>query len=200
MMKKKKNFVNFLFSVLVLLLLIGAYFGVSYFSNNFTTEIKTFYLACGVEGVEKEKEMIINDDESYDLFMGIPYHFDVNYTFSANDGDYSVRVIPFFEDVSDFRFLVNGKTKRYSDIPDLSAGFKIEKNQGYFTFMITQDLQGVLQTVYETRNISEVKSFVDSDSSYFAIVVSSIDGSKNLTLGINVKSLSFSLTPNGVVF
>lgn len=162
---------------LVLLLIISAVGFAAYFSNGFTSDLKTFYVECN-------GEKILNDKDYYEMTANQEYRFDVKYLFDVGNKEnklgYHVQVLPYTTKETNFDFQVDGKTYNYGAEGELTKAFEIEQADDYFTLKSIKTVKGVLETLYPNKTV--VVPELKSKTPYFALVVSSEDYSVEIKI------------------
>lgn len=151
MANKKINTVAKVLSYLAIVLaLVAAVGAIVYFTNGFTSDFKTFYIA--VDG----KDVLVNTD-GYELSPDKETVVDVKYTFDKLNSDisgYSLTVSANTDKEKDFAFTVDGETHNFSGEKDLSKGFDIVQNETSFTIKPKGDLDVILANVHEGQEVS----------------------------------------------
>ena len=179
--RKSAGWLAYIGALLVLIVLVGV---VARFTNGFTDDFKTFY-------VKVEDKEIMSNSGGYEITQSKPMQVEVKYTFSfATDENkgYKVKVVPNAADKSkDFSFTVNGESKSFQSMQDLTDGFEIEKSES--TFKVTpkgENLTGVLQTIYPGLNTAHIEEKAYNDM--FALVVSSYNEKSSVTIYFTLSS------------
>ena len=181
MKNKSTNLIAYVGIVLAAIILVGV---VARFTNGFTDDFKTFYIR--VDGKE-----IMSSAGGYEITQSKPMQAEVKYTFSfATDENkgYNVKIVPNAADKSkDFSFTVNGESKSFQSMQDLTDGFEIEKSEN--TFRVTpkgENLTGVLQTIYPGLDTAHIEEKAYNDM--FALVVSSYNEKASVTIYFTLSS------------
>ena len=179
--RKSAGWITYVGALLVVIIIVGV---VARFTNGFTDDFKTFYLKVG------DKE-IMSGSGGYEITRAKPMQAEVKYTFSfATDENkgYNVKIVPNAADKNqDFSFTVDGESKSFQSLQDLTDGFEIEKSES--SFRVTpkgENLTGVLQAIYlglDTAHIEE-KAYNDM----FALVVSSYNEKASVTIYFTLSS------------
>ena len=179
--RKSAGWLAYVGIVLVVIILIGV---VARFTNGFTDDFKTFY-------VKVEEKEIMSGSGGYEITRSKPMQVEVKYTFSfATDEnkDYNVKIVPNAADKSkDFSFTVNGESKSFQSMQDLTDGFEIEKSES--SFRVTpkgENLTGVLQTIYPGLDMAHIEEKAYNDM--FALVVSSYNEKSSVTIYFTLSS------------
>ena len=179
--RKSAGWLAYIGALLVLIVLVGV---VARFTNGFTDDFKTFY-------VKVEDKEIMSNSGGYEITQSKPMQVEVKYTFSfATDENkgYKVKVVPNAADKSkDFSFTVNGESKSFQSMQDLTDGFEIEKSES--TFKVTpkgENLTGVLQTIYPGLDTAYIEEKAYNDM--FALVVSSYNEKASVTIYFTLSS------------
>ena len=171
---KNKKAGKIIVYVLILLILVGCVGFFAYFTNGFTGDIKTFYVECG-------DKKVMSSSGGFVLSSVEPLDVDVHYTFGFMNKDisgYSVTVLP----NTDFDFTVDGQVYSFAAEENLNPGFDIEYSESSFSITPKQTLREILQAVYPDKEIDFDVNDVDYESEIFKIVVSSDDGSTQVTM------------------
>ena len=179
--RKSAGWLAYVGALLVLIVLVGV---AARFTNGFTDDFKTFY-------VKVEDKEIMSNSGGYEITRAKPMQAEVKYTFSfATDENkgYKVKVVPNAADKSkDFSFTVNGESKSFQSMQDLTDGFEIEKSES--TFKVTpkgENLTGVLQTIYPGLDTAYIEEKAYNDM--FALVVSSYNEKASVTIYFTLSS------------
>ena len=179
--RKSAGWITYVGALLVVIIIVGV---VARFTNGFTDDFKTFYLKVG------DKE-IMSGSGGYEITRAKPMQAEVKYTFSfATDENkgYNVKIVPNAADKNqDFSFTVDGESKSFQSLQDLTDGFEIEKSES--SFRVTpkgENLTGVLQAIYPGLDTahSEEKAYNDM----FALVVSSYNEKASVTIYFTLSS------------
>lgn len=179
--RKSAGWLAYVGIVLVVIILIGV---VARFTNGFTDDFKTFYLKV-------EDKEIMSGSGGYEITQSKPMQVEVKYAFSfATDENkgYNVKIVPNAADKSkDFSFTVNGESKSFQSMQDLTDGFEIEKSES--SFRVTpkgENLTGVLQTIYPGLDMAHIEEKAYNDM--FALVVSSYNEKSSVTIYFTLSS------------
>ena len=179
--RKSAGWLAYVGIVLVVIIIVGV---VARFTNGFTDDFKTFY-------VKVEEKEIMSGSGGYEITRSKPMQVEVKYTFSfATDEnkDYNVKIVPNAADKSkDFSFTVNGESKSFQSMQDLTDGFEIEKSES--TFKVTpkgETLTGVLQAIYPGLDTAHIEEKAYNDM--FALVVSSYNEKSSVTIYFTLSS------------
>lgn len=183
-------------SVLIVILLLGVVGFFAYFTNNFTSRFKTFYVT--VRGTT-----FMNETGSYELGVNEEYRFNVKYTLGALNKEklgYHVKIVPNITDGTRFDFTVDGAQYGYEGESVLTSGFVIEQYEEYFTLTATQDLADILQQNYPNKTLSGVPVSIDSGKEHFALIISSADETTQLRINFSLWNFGVYFSPEKVVF
>ena len=179
--RKSAGWLAYVGALLVLIVLVGV---VARFTNGFTDDFKTFY-------VKVEDKEIMSGSGGYEITREKPMQVEVKYTFSfATDENkgYNVKIVPNAADKNqDFSFTVNGESKSFQSMQDLTDGFGIEKSES--SFKVTpkgENLTGVLQTIYPGLDTAHIEEKAYNDM--FALVVSSYNEKASVTIYFTLSS------------
>lgn len=179
--RKSAGWLAYVGIVLVAIILVGV---VARFTNGFTDDFKTFY-------VKVEDKEIMSSSGGYEITRAKPMQVEVKYTFSfATDENkgYNVKIVPNTADKSkDFSFTVNGESKSFQSMQDLTDGFEIEKSES--SFKVTpkgENLTDVLQAIYPGLDTARIEEKAYNDM--FALVVSSYSEKSSVTIYFTLSS------------
>lgn len=185
MAKKPTNKSATILSAIVIVLVVVLFVGfLSIFTNDFTTNIKTFYVKNG-------SDTIMSDRENYDIIVGKEYKFEIVNNLDAitnGNSGYNVKVIPSGNVDASFDFNVDGAVYGFSYLESLSKGFEIKTYTNYFSFTANKDLTEILQELYPNKTITGCPTAIDSGIPYFTLSVSSADNSEVVNITFNLKS------------
>ena len=179
--RKSAGWITYVGALLVVIIIVGV---VARFTNGFTDDFKTFYLKVG------DKE-IMSGSGGYEITRAKPMQAEVKYTFSfATDENkgYNVKIVPNAADkIQDFSFTVDGESKSFQSLQDLTDGFEIEKSES--SFRVTpkgENLTGVLQAIYPGLDTAHIEEKAYNDM--FALVVSSYNEKASVTIYFTLSS------------
>ena len=179
--RKSNNFSTILSSFIILLLVAGVVGFLFVFTDNFSTDIKTFYVKQG-------NDTIISDRENYNIVVGKEYKFEVNTTFGSTE-QLEISVVPNTnENASYFDYLVNGAYYQFAYEKDITRGFDMKAYDNYFVFTANKDLHDILQMNYPDKTISNCPTAIDSDIAYFRLVIALKDGTQKININFNLIS------------
>ena len=179
--RKSAGWITYVGALLVVIIIVGV---VARFTNGFTDDFKTFYLKVG------DKE-IMSGSGGYEITRAKPMQAEVKYTFSfATDENkgYNVKIVPNAADKNqDFSFTVDGESKSFQSLQDLTDWFEIEKSES--SFRVTpkgENLTGVLQAIYPGLDTAHIEEKAYNDM--FALVVSSYNEKASVTIYFTLSS------------
>lgn len=179
--RKSAGWLTYVGTLLVLIVLVGV---AARFTNGFTDDFKTFY-------VKVEDKEIMSSSGGYAITRAKPMQVEVKYTFSfATDENkgYNVKIVPNAADkIQDFSFTVDGESKSFQSLQDLTDGFEIEKSES--SFRVTpkgENLTGVLQAIYPGLDTAHIEEKAYNDM--FALVVSSYNEKASVTIYFTLSS------------
>lgn len=183
-MSKKKNTTGFsaiLSSVIILILVVGVVGLIFIFTDNFTTDVKMFYIKCN-------NTTFFGDYENFDIVKNKEYKFDVVNTFGI-DNQLEISVVPNTSITeSNFSFYANNIYHQYCYEESFTSAFEIKAYNNYFTFKVTKDLSDILATNYPTRTITGCPIALDSGIPYFRLVIISSDQTQKININFNLIS------------
>lgn len=150
--------------LLVIVLLVGAIMFISKLSNNFTDDIKTFYLV--VDG-----EIITSDAMNMSLLdKKIEVHS------LSVDKSFTYKIVA--KQSRNFTFTVDGVEHAFADKTDYSDSFEVDKSNNSLK-IATTNLTSILNNVYKT-NVE--MPYLNEEVCYFTLVVTSADGKKSISV------------------
>lgn len=179
----KKNFntiakvISYLLIVLALVAVVGA---IVYFTNGFTSDFKTFYVA--VDGKD-----VLTNTGGYEFTPDKETVVDVKYTFdkiNSDIGGYSLKIAGNADKEHDFSFTVDGETHYFSEEKDLSKGFDIVQSENSFTIKPKGNLDVILANVYDGKEVSECGPMTYEDM--FVLTVISYNEEAKISLKFTV--------------
>lgn len=156
--------------LIIAILGVGAYFLLIH-TDNFNSELKTFYVKYEDRHLSTESEAV--------YLNGSTQRFDVVYTFdflSKEQKGYSVKIVP--NTKNDAEFTVNDRYYLLSAVSDLTAAFDITLEDGYFTLDIPKvfNIKTVLERLYEGSAVEVDERYVKSDEAFYTLIISSSGG------------------------
>lgn len=185
--------------VLVLLVLCGVFVFAGYFTNWFTTDFVSFYVAIDGENVLEDKNEIT-------LVDYVPLDVDVKYTFGWIDKDLTGYSLELKANPGvDFKYSVGEDEKSFQDESiDWLQFFDVEQKEDSFSILTKYtSIESMLRALYPEQeltlpdNIEELK-----DVDVFSLTVYSADKSAHITLGIRLAEgpKSITIDPSEIVF
>ena len=170
---KASNFITF---VLIAALGLGAFSFLSQFTNNFTSDFKTFY-------VQKDGVLYTDNTDDFEILFREETKFTVGYSLDfANKKQlgYHVKVVPNVSEATKFTFQAGENEYSYEKAPDLTSAFAIEKHDNYFTLKAEKEMDEMLSSVYLNEEVTNVPQVINSDIDYFTLVIMSEDKSTEI--------------------
>ena len=199
-MRKKHTFdtiVKIVVWVVLAALLLGFVSFIARYTNNFTSDFKTFYVKFG-------DKTIMNDTAEVCIEKEVEYRFDVSYSLGflskATNSDFQVQIKPNITKEAEFEFTVDDEKCSYSDIKDLTAYFNVKCYDGYFTLVADKDLSMILQSMYPEKTLEGVPQALDSGKDYFLLEIANQDKSTRINIAFRLVSSYIDLTPDQIVF
>ena len=178
MAKRKKDFSTAITSFTILLVVIVVVGFLAIFTDNFSSDLKCFYVKYG-------SDTIIDDRENFSMLLNREYEFEVENTMTENNG-YIVKIIP--NEVQNFTFQVDGVDKQYKDLSSLAKGFTIIADEDGFKITATMDLPKILQLYHNNNTLTNVPSALNTGKPYFRLVIMTSDFSEEININFNIKS------------
>ena len=164
-------------SILLLVLFVGMLTFLLKETNNLTTNPGALY-------VEVDGERISSNKDDQAISYGKEYRFDVGYALDIDSQkkEYTVSIVPNVTDDTSFDFKVNNDLYAYEGINDLNQGFNVQVYDDYFTIRATTDLSEIIKGIFPNATISGVPDTINSEISYYKIIISSKDKSQSLEI------------------
>lgn len=185
MRKSTNNSFATILSSLVIIMLVVVVVGFLFIrTDGLTTSYKQFYLKC-------DNTEILGDYGNFSLSVNKDYTFNIvsskNIT-TKQDFNYTIKVIPFTTDNTDFSFIVNGKSKQYSEIDDLTSCFNIRTETNSFTIRVDSDLPDLLKDKYSTENLTNCPTIINTYIPYFRLTITNNDNYDAININFNLIS------------
>ena len=164
-------------SILLLVLFVGMLTFLLKETNNLTTNPGALY-------VEVDGERISSNKDDQAISYGKEYRFDVGYALDIDSQkkEYTVFIVPNVTNDTSFDFKVNNDLYAYEGINDLNQGFNVQVYDDYFTIRATTDLPEIIKGIFPNATISGVPDTINSEISYYKIIISSKDKSQSLEI------------------
>ena len=164
-------------SILLLVLFVGMLTFLLKETNNLTTSPGALY-------VEVDGERISSNKDDQAISYGKEYRFDVGYALDIDSQkkEYTVSIVPNVTNDTSFDFKVNNDLYAYEGINDLNQGFNVQVYDDYFTIRATTDLPEIIKGIFPNATISGVPDTINSEISYYKIIISSKDKSQSLEI------------------
>jgi len=164
-------------SILLLVLFVGMLTFLLKETNNLTTNPGALY-------VEVDGERISSNKDDQAISYGKEYRFDVGYALDIDSQkkEYTVSIVPNVTDDTSFDFKVNNDLYAYEGINDLNQGFNVQIYDDYFTIKATSDLPEIVKGIFPNATVSGVPNTINSEISYYKIIISSKDKSQSLEI------------------
>lgn len=164
-------------SILLLVLFVGMLTFLLKETDNLTTNPGALY-------VEVDGERISSNKDDQAISYGKEYRFDVGYALDIDSQkkEYTVSIVPNVTDDTSFDFKVNNDLYAYEGINDLNQGFNVQIYDDYFTIRATADLPEIIKGIFPNATISGVPDTINSEISYYKIIISSKDKSQSLEI------------------
>lgn len=178
-----KKAIKIIAILLVIALLFGVFMLIRKLSNDFTTDVKTFYLVIDGE--------MVTDNNATDLSVldtDIEVHSVVDAISGKNDFSYQI-----VRNVSagSFTFYLDGKKHTFAEEKDYTKGFEIAKDNGKIHIK-SCSLSTVLNRVFGDGNIELPE--LNNASRYFTLIVSSQEGEQSISIDFAVSELVNGIT------
>lgn len=194
-MKGKMNFITVAISLFVILALAGGIAFIVYFTNNFSTELTTFYVQYGAQEIRRDTGKMQFD-------KGVYYTFKVNYPLgfpSSEKGDRYKVSVEITEAGKEIECKVDSRlTTLYPKPPDITGSFEIEKSDNSFTFRIPEEItfESILRKAYEGKTVTDIPQVDFTVKDYFYLTVKSYDEKNVIKIGFGFESGKSATQPN----
>lgn len=167
---------------LAVAVLVAVAFAITFiarYTENFKSKFSTFY-------VVHADTTITTDKSGYALELNKEYRFEVGYAFGFLDKNkgYDVKILPNATTETNFTFESEEKTYNFTDVPDLTKQFVINREDNHFTVRPTKLLQELLASTYGD-GLTDIPT-ANFKHDYLKIVVTSEDETNVINLTFNV--------------
>lgn len=173
--KNGKLLLKVIVLLLVIVFLVSAFMLVRKLSNNFTDDVKTFYIVIDGETITDNKTNISL------LGKKIEVHS------LGADRTFTYKIVP--KASKNFKFMANGVEHAFTDKSDYTSGFGIETKNNSLEIG-TIGLLDVLNNVYKA---TIELPYLNTQACYFTLIVGNADGSKSINLDFFVEVVN--ITP-----
>lgn len=167
-------------TIVLVVLCVGALVVVAKLSNNFTTDIKTFYVKVNGKMVTERDEFML-DDTAVEVC-------NVLNKITSHPTDFDVKIVR-NTSVDSPVFYADGNKSTLADIADYTNCFEIMRTDNGFAIK-SASLNGVLKKAFNAEKI-ELPPSVDVEKRFFTIVVS--QGTNSILLDFGM-----AFTPDGI--
>lgn len=169
--------ISIIAGVMCVVLFVGALTVLFDETDNLTTSPGSIY-------VEVDGERISKNKEDHIIVYGNEYRFDVGYTLEKNTHKekFFVDIVPNITEETSFDFIVGDDIFAYEGVTDLEDAFNLKVYDGYFTIHPTKDLSEAIQDIFPDKEISGVPGTINSNISYYKIIVSNENKTKRLEI------------------
>lgn len=177
---KGKTFLKILLVVLFIAALGVLLGGIYRFTDGFNEDFKTMYL-------ERNGEKLLSSMSTAHYDCGEEVSYAVKYTFPSGKDetrDFSAEITPNAK--ADFEFQIDGMT-RYWRAQDLTKIFKIEKEDGGFSFFVPSPcrIQDVIERLYPDAESLTLPDELDREQDFYVLTVTSYNGSVSYTVNFS---------------
>jgi hypothetical protein len=178
-----KKLIAIILILILIALLVGGVLFIKNLSNDFTTEIKTFFLLINGKIVTENLDGV--------SIMGTPIKVHTVLENITNSKGFSYVIKP----NEDFTFYVDGVATNLTDIQYYTPFFDASTTDTSIIISKTSVTE-VLQKAYEGHEV--VLPTLDKDTCYFTLVLTSLNGQNSIELNFiansNVKSITLDQT------
>lgn len=168
--KRARNISNLITWVVLILLLIGCAGIIYRFTDGLKSDFKTFYVIY-------EGEDILTEKHDVKFFADEKYRFEVKNLkdYVEEKKTFSVKVFPYCNEETDFKYRLDGVEYLYSDVGELSESFYVEIDEDGFSITVPSSVKDVLQKKFPDQAVDLSDSF-GGGVEYFRLEVTSEDG------------------------
>lgn len=193
--KRARKISNVIIWITVVFLLVGA-MGIIYkFTDGLQSDFKTFY-------VKYDDEDILSEKHDVAFFDNEKYRFEVRNlkNYLEEKKNFTVKVLPYYKDDTNFSFTLDGVEYVYSDVDDLTESFYIEIDEDGFTVTASESVKKVLEKKFANQEVGLEESF-GIGQEYFRLEVTSEDEEVvNIYFSLNFGVDEVVLDKTGLVF
>lgn len=177
---KKGLAVRTIFSVLLLLIVLGAGIGLYYFTDGFTTSLNSFF-------VKINDEKILTDSEGIAVEFGDELSVKCCYlvdsiTGAENALGYSFEVVPNVDTEHDFIIQVDGSSTLFSKLNAFTESFEVTEEKGGFRLKVNATVPEMIQKQFDSEIVILDDSIEWDKYCYFALVVYSGDKKSSIRI------------------
>lgn len=178
-----KKAIKIIAILLVIALLFGAFMLIRKLSNDFTTDVKTFYLVIDGD--------MITDNNVTGLSV-LDTDIEVHSVVDAISGknDFSYKIIR-NTSAGSFTFYLDGEKHTLADEKEYTKGFEITKDNGKLHIK-SCSLSTLLNRVFGEGNIELPE--LNNATHYFTLIVSTQDGEQSISINFAVAELVNGIT------
>ena len=169
------NAVTIVIYIMLVLAVLGGIGAIAYFTAGFTTSIKPFY-------VEYDGKMMANDTEDVQISTTKRETFEVKWL-TGKTQSYMVQVVPCIAHDNDFEYFVDGDSRKYSDLGDLTPYFDVEASSEGFSIQGTT-MYNLLCQAHPDCEITMPEG-LQYGCDYYTIIVSTKDMKSSIKIGIH---------------
>lgn len=177
---KKGLAVRTIFSVLLLLIVLGAGIGLYYFTDGFTTSLNSFF-------VKINDEKILSDSNGVTVEFGEELSVKCCYladsiTGAENALGYSFEVVPNVDAEHDFIIQVDGSSTLFSKLNAFTESFEVTEEKGGFRLKVNATVPEMIQKQFDSEIVILDDSIEWDKYCYFALVVYSGDKKSSIRI------------------
>ncbi len=179
---KSKSIFSIIITLIVVAVLAALVAFVMYYTNNFTTDLTTFYVQHGSQEIR-------HDVGRMQFEKGVYYTFKVKYPLgfpSSEKGERFKVGVEVTESGKEIEYRVDGSvTRLYPKSPEVTNSFDIEKNDDGFTFCIPKatTLKEIIRAAYADKEVMDIPAVDLTAKDYFYLTVKSYDGKTAIRIG-----------------
>ncbi|MBQ4558524.1 MAG: hypothetical protein IJA61_04050 [Clostridia bacterium] len=181
---KSNSNISTLLTAFILIMLVALFIGAIYRStDSFSQPIQTFYVEYDGDNLSNNDDFNVEINKEYKIKV-----YDTSYSIRGEKVSFNVKVYPIHNEDTSFEYKVDGNIYCFSYIEDISKGFVIVKDDGYFTLKATMDMQEILSLYYPNQEVTDCPTIIDSDISYIRLEIVSADGKNTMNINLKLKS------------
>lgn len=173
---KKSKAASIIGLLLLLALLVGLFFAIKALSNDFTTDVKTFYAKI-------DNEIITTNQTDMRLFEKTITVRNLEGILEQNNAGFKWQIIR-NSNSDDFIFSIGENVIAFSETQDFSKAFNVEATKDSIKIQKT-DLLSVLKAIYQADNI-ELPKEITRSTCYFTLRLLTADEKKEIRLDFSM--------------
>lgn len=184
MSKKNNSVMNTIVAILSILLVVAVVGFIFKFTNGLNEELKTFY-------IEHNGKQIVATDSQMTFDTESEHRFDCKYISNPDNNTFNLKVVPNVTEQTDFKFTVDGKSHKWSEVEDLTSCFNLNKQANYFIISFPADfsMQSVLNSLYPESEVV-ISDTLSLYQYYYTLHISNYNEKINYYINFNVSDVA----------